>query len=74
MVQLTFAAVYYAGKDQEHARVTVQKPGKHFSMVWEQTTWEKLFDLLGKLYPGLNYEIPDEIDVIEYDKHYREIK
>lgn len=54
---------------RENCRVKVIAPD-HSNISFEQNSWEELFDVLDKMYPNIDYQIPDEIEVIRYDKHF----
>lgn len=48
--------------------------GTGCTMRYEQSSWSDLFALLDKLYPGIEYEMPDEIDTIRYDNKFIQIR
>lgn len=56
---------------RENYRATIVRPGRA-NLIFEQTSWEELFALLAVTYP-FEFEIPDEIDTIVYDKNFKVI-
>lgn len=46
-------------------RVTIPRDNG-INLMFEAVSWSKLFDLIESFYPGLKYEIPDEIETITY--------
>jgi hypothetical protein len=72
MKRVTFAVVRYHAynppRDQPRATVII---GRGVAMSYEQATWPDLIKVLNKLHPGIAYTIPDEVDLIEYDKRFR---
>lgn len=45
---------------------TRNKNGNIVNMAFEASSIRKLFELLYKMYPGIDFDIPDEIDTIFY--------
>lgn len=63
----TFHVVIYTKYPEPvtNYRVTVPRP-KNINMIFESKSWVGLFKLIESIYPGLKYELPDEIDTITY--------
>jgi hypothetical protein len=70
----TFKSVVYKGyrPPREGCRCEIRKEAGGV-LVMEYEDWETLFTLLGRLFPGVKIDIPDEIEIIVLDKKFRRI-
>lgn len=74
MKEVTFTSVVYRKYKpaREQARATIREDA--YSHVIEYEDWETLLTVLERQYPGLKYEIPDEIEVIVLDKNFKRVE
>lgn len=66
-----FAVVEYEAYNPpvDNCRATIQG-GKH-DITIERNSWLTLFCDLRLMYPGSKFDIPEEIDVITFDKNFK---
>lgn len=70
----TFISVVYKGfrPAREGCRCEIRKEAGGV-LVMEYEDWGTLFTILGRLFPGVKIEIPDEIDVLVLDKKFKRV-
>lgn len=67
MKTVTLAVVVYSSLGKQQCRATVREG--NYSLVIEYPAWTELFGMLDN--QKLDYEIPDEIEVIILDKSFK---
>lgn len=72
-ITFTFAAITYEAykPHREACRVTIARPGRA-TIISTRPTWGELFKDIESAHPGVEFEIPDEIEVIVYDKKFKQ--
>lgn len=70
----TFSLVVYHAYNPpvENCRATATKGGVDLS--FQRETWEELFKTLRCLYGNVQFTIPEELPVIQYDEKFNRIK
>lgn len=74
-ITFSFAAIIYQAYNphREACKVWIDKPGRAL-ISFERPTWGQLFQDIASAHPGVEFEIPDEIDVITYNNKFQIIK
>lgn len=74
-ITFTFSAIVYLAykPHREACKVWIHRHGRA-SISFERATWAQLFRDIESAHPGVEYEIPDEIDIITYDHKFQIIK
>lgn len=74
MERVTFSVARYLGykPPRDNPRATVLL-GRGRAMTVQSETWPGLIKLLRQVYPAIEFQVPEEVDLIEYDKKFNRL-